>query len=325
MSFASKKHSERGKSPESQKKSTSNLHESPYPLQTRSRMNLDPESSSRLEVLEAHLSRVSNQQDALLPLMNMLDLAPNVAKNENLLKGLSKKGTETDEKIFRLEEMLRNYQGEIENTIQKINSLPKPQQFDAALFERNLKMLNSQVNEQQNSIKDMQHTMDDFHKNFEQRIDDEADNNLKHMETKLEKQKLEFTHAINDLKKTINETLKKLDEALGDLYNRGDRYEEYMHANDRNKIMAQVQEIVATRFQQQFEFFRDKYDKDLENLFREFGIMRSEIDNHTEERRQNKLQPQIQSLPKDSDPSEKKIVINNLEQALNINELENFN
>jgi hypothetical protein len=41
-----------------------------------------------------------------------------------------------------------------------------------------------------------------------------------------------------------------------------------MAINDRQKIMAEFQDIVTTRFQQQFEFFREKYDRDLENLFR---------------------------------------------------------
>jgi predicted nucleic acid-binding Zn-ribbon protein len=218
MSFAPKKSMDRRSSPDSQKKSSTNLQESPFNVQQRSRSTLDPESTNRVDILEAHLSRISTQQDALLPLMTMLDLAPNVAKNENLLKNLSKKSNETDEKINRLEELIRGYQGNIDSAIQKINSLPKPQQFDAGLFERNLKLLNSQVIEHQNTLKDTQSNMDNFHKAFDARIDDEADHNLKIMETKLEKQKNEFSHAITELKLTINETLRKLDDALRELY-----------------------------------------------------------------------------------------------------------
>jgi hypothetical protein len=37
-----------------------------------------------------------------------------------------------------------------------------------------------------------------------------------------------------------------------------------------------------------------------------------------DERRQNKLKPVMQSFTKDTDPAERKIKINNTEQALNI-------
>lgn len=46
--------------------------------------------------------------------------------------------------------------------------------------------------------------------------------------------------------------------------------------------------------------------------------MRSEIDISSEEKRQAKMTPHVQSLPKDAAPTEKKIKINNIEQALNI-------
>jgi hypothetical protein len=224
MSFAPKKSVDRRSSPDSQKKSSSNLQESPFNGQQKSRSVLDPEATTRVDILEAHLSRISTQQDALLPLMTMLDLAPNVAKNENLLKNLSKKATETDDKVLKLEELIKGYQGNIDSAILKINSMPKPQQFDAGLFERNLKLLNSQVIEQQNVLKDAQNNMDNFHKAFDARIDDEADHNLKIMENKLEKQKNEFSNAITELKHTINETLRKLDDALKELYEKVSPY-----------------------------------------------------------------------------------------------------
>lgn len=42
------------------------------------------------------------------------------------------------------------------------------------------------------------------------------------------------------------------------------------------------------------------------------------MDITNDEKRQAKMAPHIQSLPKDAAPTEKKIKINNLEQALNI-------
>jgi len=37
-----------------------------------------------------------------------------------------------------------------------------------------------------------------------------------------------------------------------------------------------------------------------------------------EEKRQEKMAPHLQSLPKDAEPTERKIKLNNLEQALNL-------
>jgi hypothetical protein len=50
----------------------------------------------------------------------------------------------------------------------------------------------------------------------------------------------------------------------------------------------------------------------------EFGIVRSEMDLIYDERRQKKLQPVMQSFSRDTDPAERKVKINNTEQALNI-------
>jgi hypothetical protein len=53
-------------------------------------------------------------------------------------------------------------------------------------------------------------------------------------------------------------------------------------------------------------------------FLKEFGILRSEMDLINEEKRQGKMNPHLQTLPKDPTPGEKKIKYNNIEQALNI-------
>ena len=63
---------------------------------------------------------------------------------------------------------------------------------------------------------------------------------------------------------------------------------------------------------------REKYDKDIDNLYREVGILRSEIDLINDEKRQAKMSPYLTGLPKDVEPAERKIKINNIEQALNL-------
>ena len=61
--------------------------------------NPELDLNQKLEILDNNLTRVSQQQEALLPLMGMVDLAPSVQKNEGILKTLHKKQTETDDKI----------------------------------------------------------------------------------------------------------------------------------------------------------------------------------------------------------------------------------
>ena len=73
-----------------------------------------------------------------------------------------------------------------------------------------------------------------------------------------------------------------------------------------------------TKFNHHFEFIREKYDKDIDNLYREVGILRSEMDLINDEKRQIKMNPYLTGLPKDVEPAERKIKINNIEQALNL-------
>eukprot|EP00330_Aristerostoma_sp_ATCC50986_P002466 CAMPEP_0114601564 /NCGR_PEP_ID=MMETSP0125-20121206/24199_1 /TAXON_ID=485358 ORGANISM="Aristerostoma sp., Strain ATCC 50986" /NCGR_SAMPLE_ID=MMETSP0125 /ASSEMBLY_ACC=CAM_ASM_000245 /LENGTH=268 /DNA_ID=CAMNT_0001810951 /DNA_START=509 /DNA_END=1315 /DNA_ORIENTATION=+ len=149
---------------------------------------------------------------------------------------------------------------------------------------------------------------------------------MKVMESKLDKQKHDFTHAINELKKTINGTLKNLDEALKDLYIRSEKYEEYIENNNKEKILEDIHDLVSNKFQEQFEFFRDKYDKDIDDLYREYGIMRSEMDLMSHEKRKAKLEPHFKEMNKpEVYPCERKIKLNNVEQALNLHELKKFN
>lgn len=41
-----------------------------------------------------------------------------------------------------------------------------------------------------------------------------------------------------------------------------------MQYNERQKILEDINSLITMKNQQHFEFFRDKYDKDIENLYR---------------------------------------------------------
>jgi len=221
--------------------------------------------------------------------------------------------------------MMKGYQSNIESSLTKLAQAPKTPQFDAALFERNLKLVNNQVNEHANSIKVIEQNFDSFQRTVEQRIDDENDVTKRAVEQKLVAQKNDFSGIIGDLTGKINDRLKQVDEALKNLYERSQNYEEYMQENARPKVWKEIQDVISNTFQTHLNVLREKYDRDLDILYREYGIIRSELDIQSEEKRQAKMAPHIQSLPKDAAPTEKKIKVNNVEQALNIHELEKFN
>lgn len=118
--------------------------------------------------------------------MDMLDLGPSVAKNENLLKGLSMKNQDTDDRISRLEDALNSYKGSVESSLQKMSTTNKPVQFDSGLFERNLKMINNQVHDHEDTLKGLEDNFLEFQRAIEMKIDDETDNTMKIMESKLD-------------------------------------------------------------------------------------------------------------------------------------------
>jgi len=328
MSFAPSK-TKRKSSPDSPNRTQdkrSQMLESPsYSFPMRSTANLTPDVASRLEVIESNLSRVSNQQDALLPLMNMVDVTQNLAKNETLMKNLHKKCAETDERTAKMEQLFKSYQSNIDATLTKIASQQNKPTFDSALFEKNIKGIVTQVNDQGTALKELDNNFSSYQKTMDARLKDEFGNNAKLLDNRLDKNKQDFTGSLNELKASTVNALKRLDESNRDLSAKCEKMTEFIQANSKQKLMEEMQDLISHKLQEHFEFLREKYDKDIDNLYREVGILRSEMDLINDEKRQQKMNPYLQALPKDVEPGEKKIKINNIEQALNVHELDKFN
>ena len=182
---------------------------------TRTKGIIEPEIATRLEVIEANLSRISQQQDALLPLMNMIDLSSIVAKNEGLMKSLHKKSSETDEKLGKLEQGLKIFQMNTENSISKI-SAQKPQ-IDLSLFEKNFKSIINQINDQGGALRNLETNIINFEKVIDTRFKDENTANQKLIETRLEKHKQDINMALNEFRTSNQNSLKRYEEAIKDL------------------------------------------------------------------------------------------------------------
>ena len=170
----------------------------------------------KLDILENNLTRVSQQQEALIPLMSMIDLAPSVQKNEGILKGLHKKQSETDEKVLKLEQMFRNYQTNVDSTLSKLSTRPVSN-FDAGLFEKNLKSIGNQVADQATQFKELEDKFTTLESAVGERLQDELGMLYRNVEAKLDKHRMETITALGELKNGTNNNLKRFDEVLKDI------------------------------------------------------------------------------------------------------------
>ena len=67
--------------------------------------NLDQALDHRLNHIENNLSRVCNQQDALLPLLHVVDLVPGLSKTDDALQKIQGKINEAEDKLLKNEEV----------------------------------------------------------------------------------------------------------------------------------------------------------------------------------------------------------------------------
>jgi len=287
--------------------------------------NIDGDYENRINTLESNLSKISNQQDALLPLMNALDFVPSLSRNENMLKTLAKKNQETEERMMRIEHLAKVYQQSVEGTAVKLNAMPKIIHVDTSLVEKNIKDVSDQVNRQGHSIKEIEANFGSIQRSIETQVSETITGSSRTMELRLEKQRNDFNGALNDLSKNIDLTFKKFEDAVRDLYVQADNFDQFTKENNKKRNLDDISEFISLKFQEQFDFFNEKYDRDIDNLYREFGILRSEMDLINQEKRQAKINHHLSSLPKEATPSEKKIKYNTAEQSLNIHDLDAFN
>lgn len=181
------------------------------------RYGYDSEFSTKVDELESSLSTVSNQQDALLPLMNLLDLAPNVQKTVGLMKNLDKRQDETEKKLGKLEDILKNNQEHTDLEIQKANDQQPIDIPDSSSFEKSLKSVFNRVAEQQYQYKDLENKLTNLDQGVIKRLKDELGSLSKTVESKLDKHRQETISALGELKNGTNNNLKRFDDVLKDI------------------------------------------------------------------------------------------------------------
>ena len=88
----------------------------------------------------------------------------------------------------------------------------------------------------------------------------------------------------------------------------------------------ELKEYVDTRIMEVMEEFTEKYEKEVDFLMKQVGILKCEQELQKAVEKQQKLEPYLQDIPEDqTDSFHFNIKIANLEQALNLHNLDAFN
>ena len=79
-----------------------------------------------------------------------------------------------------------------------------------------------------------------------------------------------------------------------------------------------MKEYVEDRLTELSEEILDRNHKEIDFLYKEVGILRCEMDLFNMQKRENKIRPYLEQLPKEAEGIEVDLKVNNLEQALNL-------
>lgn len=140
-------------------------------------------SDTKLTCLEKNLNRVCLQQDALIPLLQIVDLLPIVHKSDSTIKMLTKKIDENEARTIKVERILeQRLKGKSEkNPLQK-NEIGR---------------IAKTCDQLQQQFKDFEQNAMNVHRWFEAKLKEEAYSVSRAIDVKLEKQKIEISKQVN--------------------------------------------------------------------------------------------------------------------------------
>ncbi|KAM3134634.1 hypothetical protein pb186bvf_013276 [Paramecium bursaria] len=137
----------------------------------KSAENLPPfdKEASKLSHLEINLNRVCLQQDALMPLLQMIEYIPAIQRTDSVVKGLLRKIEENEAKILKAEKQLEQ-------------RMKEPSEGN-----KDLKKQQKQINDLHQKSKDMEHQMLSLQRWYETKLKEESQTLQRNMEQKIEK------------------------------------------------------------------------------------------------------------------------------------------
>ncbi|EGR28822.1 hypothetical protein IMG5_168580 [Ichthyophthirius multifiliis] len=247
---------------------------------------------NRLDIIEGNLNRVCNQHDALMPLLGLLETVPKINSIEQNIKTVQKKSVEFDSKLEKLEA--------------QINISKNQQTF--VQIERNFKSTSQSISQIKTDLKDMQQALNNNQKIAEVKIKEDAQNIYRNVDVKIAKNRKDIQNLLAEFKNQISLQLK--------------RNEDIDYAQVQYKTVQN--EDVKRCLDGYVDVIHKQYEGDMSNLYREIGMLRSELELLHDKARRAQIYEQISHFPKQINESEKKIAIANLEQHVFFSEIEKF-
>ena len=222
MSFApSKKNSQRDSYDPHKSRYTS--HDSPAQAfsQMRTRESAESDLSYRVDVLTSNMVRINQQQEALLPVFDMADISPGIEKSEELAKSIQERNRACEQRLNRLEDLLRSFQGRMETTIPRSSTVePKYPKPDLSHIERNIKSVVTSIGERDDTLFGLKANWTKFQKAVDKRAETQCSEKENNSEKKIELYSTAFNTTTNDIHSGVNVGFERLEEAVNDLYNK---------------------------------------------------------------------------------------------------------
>jgi len=302
-----------------------------------SRSSLDTDPSYRLDILNSNIVRINQQQEALIPLIGQMDLPrmqAYIEKNEHLAREISYRNEEIDERLDGLEELVQNYGSKIHHEgsriertepIERIERIDKSPRGEVRLMEKGVKKIVVKMQQNDEILASVEQGIQNMQQTIEEKLESEMDVRSTKVEKRIERNLKEFNLTVEDINKGVGVGFERLEKAVEDLYHKVDYYKGFAQENSREKLLGEIKAVVGRKFEEHFQKFREKHHKDIEGLYREFGMLRLEMDMMEEDRRDEEIKGYFQAHPEGLTPSEKKVRVNNLEQSVYIHDLDKFN
>ncbi|KRX03084.1 hypothetical protein PPERSA_10165 [Pseudocohnilembus persalinus] len=269
--------------------------------------------SNRFDRLEDVVNKLTNQYDALMPLLNLVENAPLLIKKENLIASLQKKLIVTEERSIESQKGLAQVFQTVDTIKQDIQA-----QFDNHIrsFENKFHTLESRLNDQIRQIQ-----------NNEQRISKQVfkieGKQREELQISMKKYDQRYSELSNDMKllsQDIQERIQALDAERQKLRRSTIRKDSNINPS-KFAVMGQVEEQI----QKKFGAMQSQMQRQIDNLQMDVGILECDFELEKRLEHTSKLAEQTKLLPKDLSNDNKMIRINKSEIQLHLDQLEKFN
>lgn len=173
---------------------------------------------SRFDMIETNLTRVINQHEALLPLLNTQTDLKMLEKQETTISKLKAKLEEDDKALKSLEFELQNFQLNIENNLAKIASTRNEKSIEVLNLEKGMKGTNNLINGLQSNLKDVESTVLNFQRLSDSKFKDLYQNIVTKVDTKTFRNQEDVKKIIKEFENHISNSLKTKMEILNDMF-----------------------------------------------------------------------------------------------------------